>query len=109
MYKLFSIQKNNPQGCIKSIFVFTDLYSKTYFLYISKDYIIIITIAFKPDLKWNSYLGSITKDASKMFVSSKDLAPSAVLYHYKSQMRPKMVSYCHIWAGAVHHSLSSLD
>ena len=65
------------------------------------------------DLKWNSYISSIASEASKMigslYRSRKYLTPSAILYLYKSQIRPRMEYCCHIWAGACKSSLSSLD
>ena len=66
-----------------------------------------------PDLKWNSYILSVAKETGKMvgsfFTSKKFLTPEAILYLYKSQIRPKMEYCCHIWAGASKSSLSSLD
>ena len=41
--------------------------------------------------------------------SRKYLTPPALLYLYKSQIRPKMEYCCHIWAGAAKTTLSSLD
>ena len=65
------------------------------------------------DLKWNSYILSVAKEAGKMvgsfFRSKKYLTPAAILYLYKSQIRPKMEYCCHIWAGASKTCLSSLD
>ena len=66
-----------------------------------------------PDLRWNSYILSVVKEASKMvgsfFRSKRFLTPAAILYLYKSQIRPRMEYCCHIWAGASQQSLSSLD
>lgn len=48
-------------------------------------------VKFTPDLKWNSYIQSITKDAEKMFstfyYSKKYLALSVIFY--KNQTRLK--------------------
>ena len=41
--------------------------------------------------------------------SRKFLTPAAILYLYKSQIRPKMEYCSHIWAGSSKHELSSLD
>ena len=53
------------------------------------------------------------QDASRMvgslFRSKRFLTPAAILYLYKSQIRPRMEYCCHIWAGASQQSLSSLD
>merc|ERR1712148_109025 len=66
-----------------------------------------------PDLKWNSYILSVAMETGKMvgsfFRSKKYLTPAAILYLYKSQIRPKMEYCCHIWSGASKSSLSSLD
>ena len=66
-----------------------------------------------PDLKWNSYILSVAKEAGKMvgsfFRTRKYLTPAAILYLYKSQIRPRMEYCCHIWSGASKTSLSSLD
>ena len=66
-----------------------------------------------PDLKWNSYILSVAKEAGRMvgsfYRSKKFLTPAAILYLYKSQIRPKMEYCCHIWSGASDASLSSLD
>merc|ERR1712240_696767 len=44
------------------------------------------------DLRWNSYILSVAKEASKMvgsfFRSKSFLTPAAILYLYKSQIRP---------------------
>ena len=37
------------------------------------------------------------------------LTPAAILYLYKSQIRPRMEYCCHIWAGASQQALSCLD
>ena len=41
--------------------------------------------------------------------SKRYLTPPAILYLYKSQIRPRMEYCCHIWAGSAQTSLSSLD
>ena len=65
------------------------------------------------DLKWDDYINSLAKSASKMvgsfYRSRKYLSPSSILYLYKSQIRPTMEYCCHIWSGASQRSLSSLD
>ena len=65
------------------------------------------------DLRWNSYILSVAKETSKMvgsfFRSKRFLTPAAILYLYKSQIRPRMEYCCHIWAGASQHALSCLD
>ena len=66
-----------------------------------------------PDLKWNSYITSVSTRAGKMvgsFYRSREyFTQSAILYLYKSQIRPTMEYCCHIWAGASLVSLSCLD
>ena len=66
-----------------------------------------------PDLKWNAYILAVAADTGKMvgsfYRSRKYLTPSALLYLYKSQIRPRMEYCCHIWAGAAKTTLSSLD
>ena len=66
-----------------------------------------------PDLKWNAYILAVAADTGKMvgsfYRSRKYLTPPALLYLYKSQIRPKMEYCCHIWAGAAKTTLSSLD
>lgn len=46
------------------------------------------------DLKWNPYITSVAKDAAKMvgsfYRSKKHLTPDAIVYLYKSQIRPRM-------------------
>ncbi len=41
--------------------------------------------------------------------SRKYLTPEAMLYLYKSQIRPQMEYCCHIWGGAAQTSLSCLN
>ena len=60
-----------------------------------------------PNLKWGIYMQSIAKDAARMvgsfYRARKFLTPAAILYLYKSQIRPK-IEYCsHIWAGSSKH------
>merc|ERR1712215_258105 len=73
----------------------------------------LLGLKFTPDLKWNSYIASVAKEASKMigslYRSREYLTPSSILYLYKSQIRPTMEYCCHIWAGASRTSLKSLD
>ena len=56
------------------------------------------------DLKWDTYIRKIAKNASRMieslYRSKQYLSPSSILYLYKSQIRPTMEYCCHIWAGA---------
>ena len=44
-----------------------------------------------------------------LYRTRKYLTPSAILYLYKSQIRPRMEYCCHIWAGAAQSSLACLD
>ena len=73
----------------------------------------LLGLKFTPDLKWNAYILAVAADTGKMvgsfYRSRKYLTPSALLYLYKSQIRPKMEYCCHIWAGAAKTTLSSLD
>ena len=66
-----------------------------------------------PDLKWDSYLDNVKKEVAKMVGSlsrsRKFLTPPAILYLYKSQIRPRMEYCSHIWAGSSKQSLSGLD
>lgn len=65
------------------------------------------------DLKWNTCIHAIAKDTGRMvwylYCIWKYLIPAAMLKLYKSQIRPRMEFWCHIWTGAVQSSLSSLD
>ena len=53
-----------------------------------------------PDLKWNAYILAEAADTGKMvgffYRSRKYLTTPALLYLYKSQIRPKMEYCCHI-------------
>ena len=73
----------------------------------------LLGLTITPDLKWNTYIKSIAKAAGKMVVSfyrsSRYLTADAILYLYKSQVRPRMEYCCHIWAGAARKTLSCLD
>ena len=73
----------------------------------------LLGLKFTLDLRWNSYILSVAKEASKMvgsfFRSKRYLTPPAILYLYKSQIRPRMEYCCHIWAGASQQALSCLD
>ena len=66
-----------------------------------------------PDLRWDAYIKCVARDAARMvgsfYRSKKFLTPSALLYLYKSQIRPRMEYCCHLWDGSSQHSLSSLD
>ena len=73
----------------------------------------LLGLTLSSDLKWDTYIARIAKNASKMvgsFYRSRNfLSPSSILYLYKSQIRPTMEYCCHLWAGASHRSLSALD
>ena len=66
-----------------------------------------------PKLEWRSYIEAIGIPAGKMvssfFRSRKFLTPAAILYLYKSQIRPTMEYCSHIWAGSCNNVLSVLD
>lgn len=65
------------------------------------------------DLKCNTYICAITKDAGKMVSSlyhtRKSLMPIVKLYIYKSQIRSGMEYCCHIWVDDAQFSLSSFN
>merc|ERR1712101_94461 len=65
------------------------------------------------DLKWNAYILSVAKEASKIIISlyrsRRFFTPKSILYIYKSQIRPRMEYCSHIWAGAAQTALASLD
>ena len=73
----------------------------------------LLGLKFTTDLKWKDYIFSVAKDVSKMigslFRSRAYLTPEAILYLYKSQIRPKMEYCSHIWAGSPMNALSVLD
>ena len=73
----------------------------------------LLGLKFTPDLRWNCYIRSVAKSAGKMvgsfYRSRKYLTPDAILYLFKSQIRPTMEYCCHIWGGAAQSSLSCLD
>ena len=73
----------------------------------------LLGLKFSPDLKWDSYIASVAKDTARMvgsFYRSKQfLTCKALLYLYKSQIRPKMEYCSHIWAGSSQQALSTLD
>ena len=73
----------------------------------------LLGLKFTTDLKWKEYIFSVAKDVSKMigslFRSRAYLTPEAILYLYKSQIRPKMEYCSHIWAGSPMNALSVLD
>ena len=73
----------------------------------------LLGLKFTPDLKWNSYIASVAKDTARMvgslYRSKKFLTPKAILYLYKSQIRPKMEYCSHIWAGSSQQALLTLD
>ena len=73
----------------------------------------LLGLKFTPDLKWNSYIESVAKEAAKMVgslhQSKRYLTPPAILYLYKSQICPRM-EYCyHIWEGSAKTPLNPLD
>ena len=61
------------------------------------------------ELKWDTYISNIAKNASRMvgslYCSKKYLSPSSIFYFYNSQIRLTMEYCCHIWAGASQRSL----
>lgn len=65
------------------------------------------------DLSWKAYLHSVSKRASQrvgcLYRASRYLHPQAVLYLYKSTIRPLMEHCCHLWAGAPRSHLNSLN
>lgn len=64
----------------------------------------------KSDIKWILYIGSVAKNVRKMvsslYVSSKYLNPSIILYRCKRQIKPKMMY--HIQEVSILSSLSIL-
>ena len=66
-----------------------------------------------PKFEWKSYIEAVGVSAGKMVGSlsrsRKFLTPSAILYLYKSQIRPTMEYCSHIWAGSPYNALSVLD
>ena len=58
------------------------------------------------DLKWNEYIACIAKNAARMvgsFYRARNyMTRNALLYLYKSQIRPQMEYCCHLWAGCCH-------
>lgn len=64
-------------------------------------------------LKQNSYIRFIAKDSGKIVSSycrfNKYLIPSAMHYHYKSEIIPKMQYCCHICVASVQFSLTFLE
>ena len=73
----------------------------------------LLGLKFTPDLKWDAYIACVAKETARMvgsfYRSRKFLTPKAILYLYKSQIRPKMEYCCHIWASSSQHALSALD
>ena len=66
----------------------------------------LLGLEFTSDLKWDSYI-SCCKGYSKD--DRLALPFKAILYIYKSQIRPK-VEYCsHNWAGSMQQALLTLD
>ena len=73
----------------------------------------LLGLKFTPDLKWDYYISSVAKGTARMagsfYRSRKFLTSKALLYLYKSQIRPKMEYCSHIWAGSSRQALSTLD
>ena len=73
----------------------------------------LLGLKFSSDLKWDSYIASVAKDTARMvgsfYRSRKFLTCKAMLYLFKSQIRPKMEYCAHIWAGSSQQALSTLD
>ena len=73
----------------------------------------LLGLKFTSNLKWNSYLETVGSCAAKMVGSlsrsRKFLTSSAILYLYKSQIRPTMEYCSHIWAGSSNNALTGLD
>lgn len=66
---------------------------------------------FAPNLKWDSCIRSIHKDARKtvnlFYRTRMCLTTSSMFYHYRNQMRP-IIEY-HVYAGAVKSSFSRVQ
>ena len=65
------------------------------------------------NVSWERYISGIAKNASMrvgcLYRARKFLPPDAILYLYKTTIRPLMEYCCHIWAGAAACHLSLLD
>ena len=64
----------------------------------------LLGITFTPKLDWKSYVQSIAKQASQrvgsLFRSQRYLTKDALLYLYKTSIRPCMEYCSHLWSGA---------
>ena len=73
----------------------------------------LLGLTFSDDLTWGDYITSIAKSASmkvgSLFCARGFLSNEAILYIYKSVIRPSMEYCSHIWAGAPAKYLSTLD
>merc|ERR1711942_167742 len=73
----------------------------------------LLGLTFSNDLTWGDYIKSVAKLASMKvgsLVSARGfLSNEAILYIYKSVIRPSMEYCSHIWAGAPAKYLSMLD
>ena len=78
-----------------------------------QDAIPLLGLTMCSDMSWKVYLQSICKQASQrigcLYRASRYLHPHVILHLYKSTVRPLMEYCCHLWAGAPHTHLSSLD
>ena len=65
------------------------------------------------NVSWERYISGIAKSASMgvgcLYRARKFLPADAILYLYKTNIRPLMEYCCHIWAGAPACHLSLLD
>lgn len=70
----------------------------------------LLSLKLAPDFNWISYIRSIAKDADKiagsLYHSSKYLTSPAVVYIYKSHIKPKMEYCCHSPASIESKSVS---
>ncbi len=78
-----------------------------------KEAISFLGLTITSDLSWNTYIQSIVKKVAQrigaLYRASHYLSPPAILYFYKSSIRPVMEYCCHLWAGASKTCLSTLD
>ena len=73
----------------------------------------LLGLSFSSNLSWDSYIRSISLSASRkvgaLYRSKHFLTPDAILYLYKSTIRPCMEYCCHVWAGESPCHLKVLD
>ena len=73
----------------------------------------LLGLSVSSNLSWKTYLQTVSKRASQrigcLYRASRYLHPQALLYLYKSTVRPLMEHCCHLWAGAPRSHLSALD